>query len=93
MEPSATPLDHPLADVVRRAVERGFGAKPVEIPALGGSLPDAVWTRTLGLPSFLVPYCNADERNHAPNENMAVARFHAGIRTAASLLGELAATR
>src|SRR5262249_55876943 len=35
MEPSATPLDHPLADVIRRAVERGFGTKPVEIPALG----------------------------------------------------------
>ncbi|MCC6791332.1 MAG: M20/M25/M40 family metallo-hydrolase [Thermomicrobiales bacterium] len=90
MEPSATPLDHPYAGAVRRAVARGFGGEPLDLPALGGSLPDAVWTRTLGLPSVLVPYCNSDERNHAPNENMEVARFHAGIRTAASLLAELA---
>jgi acetylornithine deacetylase/succinyl-diaminopimelate desuccinylase-like protein len=90
MEPSATPIDHPMAEPVRRAVERGFGKRPIDLQALGGSLPDAVWTRMLGLPSFLVPYCNSDERNHAPNENMEVARFHSGIRTAAALLAELA---
>ncbi len=90
MEPSSTPLDHPFAEPVRRAVARGFGKRPIDLPALGGSLPDDVWTRTLGLPSFLVPYCNADERNHAPNENMELERFFAGIRTAATLLAELA---
>jgi acetylornithine deacetylase/succinyl-diaminopimelate desuccinylase-like protein len=90
MDPSATPLDHPFADPVRRAVSRGFGKAPLDVPLLGGSLPDAVWTQTLGLPSFLVPYANPDEDNHAPNENIKVDRFHAGIRTAASLLAELA---
>jgi hypothetical protein len=45
----------------------------------------------LGLPSFLVPYANHDEDNHAPNENIQVERFYAGIRTAASLFAELAA--
>jgi acetylornithine deacetylase/succinyl-diaminopimelate desuccinylase-like protein len=90
MRPSATPLDHPFAEPVRRAVERGFGKRPVDVPLLGGSLPDAVWTKTLGLPSFLVPYANHDEDNHAPNENILVERFHAGVRTAASLMAELA---
>ncbi|HKG25906.1 MAG TPA: peptidase dimerization domain-containing protein, partial [Thermomicrobiales bacterium] len=90
MEPSSTPLDHPYAEPVRRAVERGFGQRPIDIPLLGGSLPDEVWTRSLGLPSFLAPYCNADERNHAPNENMELERYFAGIRTAASLFAELA---
>jgi acetylornithine deacetylase/succinyl-diaminopimelate desuccinylase-like protein len=91
MEPSFTPLDHPFAAPVRRAVARGFGTEPVDVPLLGGSLPDAVWTRTLGLPSFVVPYANSDEANHAPNENIAVARFHQGIRTCAALLAEVAA--
>jgi len=91
MEPSSTPLDHPFANPVRRAVERGFGGAPLDIPLLGGSLPDAVWTKTLGLPSFLVPYANPDHNNHAPNENLEIARFYAGIRTAASLLAELSA--
>jgi acetylornithine deacetylase/succinyl-diaminopimelate desuccinylase-like protein len=90
MEPSYTPLEHPYAAVVRRAVATGFGREPVDVPLLGGSLPDAVFTRTLGLPSFLVPYANADERNHAPNENIEVARFFNGIRTAASLFAYLA---
>jgi acetylornithine deacetylase/succinyl-diaminopimelate desuccinylase-like protein len=92
MEPSFTPLDHPYAGAVRRAVAAGFGTPPVDIPLLGGSLPDAAFTRTLGLPSFLVPYANSDERNHAPNENLVVARFHAGIRTTAILLDELSRT-
>lgn len=89
MEPSYTPLEHPYANVVRRAVETGFGKAPIDVPLLGGSLPDAVFTKTLGLPSFIVPYANADERNHAPNENIEVARFYAGIRTAAALLAFL----
>ena len=93
MEPSSTPLDHPLAERVRRAVARGFGAEPIDVPLLGGSLPDSTWTKTLGLPSFLVPYANSDEDNHAPNENIAVERFYAGIRTAAALFAELAEGR
>ena len=55
----------------------------------GGSLPDAVWTQDLGLPSFVVPYGVPDQRNHAPNENMPLDRFYAGIRTSAALLAEL----
>ena len=64
--------------------------RPIDVPLLGGSLPDAVFTKTLGLPSFLVPYANADERNHAPNENIELSRFFAGIRTAAALFACLA---
>jgi acetylornithine deacetylase/succinyl-diaminopimelate desuccinylase-like protein len=90
MEPSYTPLEHPFAASIRRAVETGFGTPPVDVPLLGGSLPDAVFTKTLGLPSFLVPYANADERNHAPNENIALDRFFAGIRTCSALLAGLA---
>jgi acetylornithine deacetylase/succinyl-diaminopimelate desuccinylase-like protein len=89
MRPSSTPLDHPYADAVRAAVETGFGSSPVEVPLLGGSLPDAVWTQDLDLPSFVVPYGVPDQRNHAPNENMPLDRFYAGIRTSAALLAEL----
>jgi len=92
MEPSFTPLEHPYAECIRRAVATGFGRPPLDVPLLGGSLPDAVFTKILGLPSFLVPYANADERNHAPNENIEVARVFKGIRTAAALLAYLADT-
>jgi len=79
-----------LCGPARRAVKTGFGVSPVDVPLLGGSLPGAVFTQTLGLPSFLVPHANADERNHAPNENISLDRFFAGIRTAAALFAYLA---
>lgn len=90
MLPSYTPVEHPMAEVVRRAVEQGFGTRPVDVPLVGGSLPDAVWTKTLGTPSFLVPYGDPEQANHAPNESYAVERYHQGIKTSAILLSELA---
>lgn len=90
MRPSSTPLDNPYATAVRAALQTGFGVTPIDVPALGGSLPDAVWTQDLGLPSFIVPYGVPNQRNHAPNENMPLHRFYAGIRTSAALLAELA---
>ena len=84
MDPVAVPLDTPLAAPVRRAVARGFGTEPVDVPLVGGSLPSAVWPQVLGVPSMTVPYGNADQANHSPNENMIVERFFAGIRTSAA---------
>jgi acetylornithine deacetylase/succinyl-diaminopimelate desuccinylase-like protein len=88
--PSSTPLDHALAEPVRRAVAIGYGAEPIELPLVGASSPDAVFTKDLGLPSFHIPYGVPDQRNHGPNENMPVERFFTGIRTSAALIGELA---
>jgi acetylornithine deacetylase/succinyl-diaminopimelate desuccinylase-like protein len=90
MIPSYTPVEHPLADVVRDAIETGFGKRPIDIPLVGGSLPDAVWTKTLGLPSFLVSYGDPAQANHSPNESYAVARIWQGIHTSAALLAGLA---
>ena len=42
--------------------------------------------RRAGLPAFVVPYANADEANHAPNENLEIVRFIDGIRTGSALL-------
>ena len=42
--------------------------------------------------SFHVPYANADEANHAPNENLEVERFYLGIKTGAAMLAHLGMT-
>ncbi len=89
MLPSFTPVEHPLGDVVRAAVEQGFGAKPVSVPSAGGSLPDSVWTQTLGLPSFLVPYGAPEQANHSPNESYRLERLWQGIETSIHLIGLL----
>jgi hypothetical protein len=40
-------------------------------------------------PSVMVPYANADENNHSPNENLVVDRFFEGIRCTCSVLSGL----
>jgi acetylornithine deacetylase/succinyl-diaminopimelate desuccinylase-like protein len=89
MDPSKTPLDSPYAEPLRQAILEAQGEEPLLIPALGGSLPDYVFTKILGVPAFTVPYANADESNHAPNENLEVARFIKGIKTGAAMLTKL----
>ncbi len=89
MEPSRTPVDSPYTEPIRRAMAEALGEEPLLVPPLGGSLPISVFTRLLGLPTFGVPFANVDQTNHAPNENLEVERFFAGIKTAASVLAHL----
>lgn len=86
MLPSKTPMDSPYVEPIRRAVVAARGVEPLLYPTVGGSLPDYVFTKILGVPAFGTPYANPDERNHAPNENMEVERFIKGIKTGAALL-------
>ncbi|RJG41256.1 M20/M25/M40 family metallo-hydrolase [Mesorhizobium sp. DCY119] len=89
MLPSKTSMDSPFAEPICRAVVAARGVEPLLYPTVGGSLPDYVFTKILGLPAFVVPYANADEANHAPNENLEIERFIDGIRTGCALLAEL----
>ncbi len=91
MDPSKTAIDHPFAAPIDAAITQAQGIAPLLVPALGGSLPDYVFTKVLGIPAFLVPYANIDERNHAPNENLELERFFTGIRTGAAMVLALAA--
>jgi len=89
MDPSKTPIDSPFTEPIRQAIVAAQGEEPLLVPAMGGSLPNYVFTKTLGLPTFIVPYANPDEANHAPNENMEVERFIKGIKTGACMLERL----
>jgi len=91
MDPSKTPLDSPFTEPLRRAITAAQGTEPLLVPAKGASLPNYVFTKTLGMPVFGVPYANPDESNHAPNENMEVARFFMGIKTGAAMVAYLGA--
>ncbi len=93
MEPSRTPLDSCFTEPIRQGIVAVQGEDPLLVPALGGSLPDYVWTKILGVPAFGVPYANADEANHAPNENLEVHRFFNGIKIGAAMLAYLGEMR
>ncbi|HEY0123495.1 MAG TPA: M20/M25/M40 family metallo-hydrolase [Rhizobium sp.] len=83
--PAKTPINSPYATYIVDAVKAIHGAEPLIQASLGATLPTHVFSTILGLPTFLLPFANADEANHAPNENITIECFLNGIRTAAAL--------
>jgi acetylornithine deacetylase/succinyl-diaminopimelate desuccinylase-like protein len=88
--PSHTRLDVPFVDPVRDAVRVAWGRRPYLQPRLGGTTPDFVFTRELGVPSLIVPYGPPDMHHHAPNERMDLEALHRGVRTSAAICLRLA---
>jgi acetylornithine deacetylase/succinyl-diaminopimelate desuccinylase-like protein len=90
MEASRTSPDHPAVAVISRAIEACRGVEPLIVLSSGGSLPNAVWPDVLGTDHLDVPYANADENNHGPNENLSLDRFYDGIHVSAQVYQALA---
>ena len=90
---SRTSLDDPFVPAVKAAVAKGFGREPLVVPSLGGTTPDWVFTKLLGIPSIVVPLAPYDENNHAPNESTKVSLFLAGVRTGMRLIEALGSRR
>ncbi|MDQ8731891.1 M20/M25/M40 family metallo-hydrolase [Bradyrhizobium sp. LHD-71] len=89
MQPSKTPINSSYAAPIRQAIVAAHGIEPLIYPAGFGSLPGYAFTQILGIDAFVTPYGNADEANHAPNENLKIECFFNGIRTGAALLDTL----
>ena len=88
-KPWMTDYDNPFVQAAARAIERGFGRKPV-FTREGGSIPVvSTFQEELGLPSVLFGVGLPDENAHAPNEKLDVANFHGGIIASASLYEEI----
>jgi hypothetical protein len=49
--------------------------RPSILPSLGGSLPNDVFTDTLGLPTIWVPHSYPGCSQHAPDEHLPMAIF------------------
>lgn len=90
MEATRTAPDHPAVGVISRAIQAVRGTEPVVNLCSGGSLPNAVWPTVLGVDHITVPYANADENNHGPNENLSLERFYDGIHVSAEVFQALA---
>ena len=90
IEASRTAPDHPAVPVVARGIRAARGIEPQINLSGGGSLPNAVWPDVLGVDHIGVPYANADENNHSPNENLSVDRFYDGIHVSAEVFHALA---
>ena len=51
MDPSKTSLDSPFTEPIREAIRAAQGAYPLLVPAMGASIPEYVFTKTLGIPT------------------------------------------
>jgi acetylornithine deacetylase/succinyl-diaminopimelate desuccinylase-like protein len=88
-KPSRTPVDLEVVQSIVASVRESYEQDPIVLPAIGATMPGYVFTDILNLPSVLVPYANADEDNHAPNENMDINCFYKGIQTTCKVLIDL----
>ena len=89
-DPSKTSLDLPISREIIAAIERAHGGqRAVLAPTAGGSVPIWAFTDILGLPTLLVPYANANNRQHSPNEHLRLDHLFQGIGTTAHLLTRL----
>jgi len=89
-KPWMTSYDNPFVQAAGRAIEKGFGRKPV-FTREGGSIPVvSTFQEELGLPSVLFGVGLPDENAHAPNEKLDVGNFHGGIISSAILYDEIA---
>jgi acetylornithine deacetylase/succinyl-diaminopimelate desuccinylase-like protein len=87
--PWLMPTDHPAVQAAGRALERGFGRRPVFIRE-GGSIPIVTaLTERLGVPILLLGFGLPDENAHAPDERLDLDNFYRGIVTIAHLYREL----
>ena len=87
--PSSSDCNLPICRTVVQAVGKVYGCKPYVMPRIGATIPEYLFTKVVGIPALTMPYANADENNHAPNENMDVECFYKGIHCTAEVLHEI----
>jgi acetylornithine deacetylase/succinyl-diaminopimelate desuccinylase-like protein len=84
-----TPLESPYIEAAAKAINRGFGKRPVFIRE-GGSIPIVTaFQQQLGADALLLGWGLDDDNTHGPNEKFCLADYHRGIRASAYLWDEL----
>ena len=91
--PWMTDFDNVYVQAAGRALEKGFGKRPV-FTREGGSIPVvADFQAALGVPVVLFGFGLPDDNLHAPNEKFNLDNFFNGVLASAFLYQEIAAVR
>lgn len=83
-----TPFDSETGRWLSRAMVRAFGKEPIKIRTAGGSIPISPFVSTLNVPAVAVPTVNADNNQHAENENIRVGNYLDAVKTFLAILME-----
>jgi len=81
-----TALDAPVGRWTRTALRTTFGADPVIIRMMGGTVPTGDMAAQLRIPFVIVPLANADDNQHTHDENLRIGNFSSGVDTFLGLL-------
>ena len=79
--------DVPQAQQVAVALEKAFGAPPVRLRTLGGTVPIAPFVDAMGFPAILIPTVNFDNNQHEENENLRLGHLFQAVEIIAALVG------
>lgn len=85
-EAFGTSMDGPESQWIRTAVQSVHKEPIVEIPTMGGSVPIAPFVSMLQVPAIIIPTVNADNNQHAANENLRLGHYFQGIQTLMGIL-------
>jgi len=84
--PVRTDPDAPVGRWLTAALTRTFGADPIRIRMMGGTVPTAALIAPLGAPFANLPLVNPDNAQHAANENLRIGNYVDGTKTLIGVL-------
>jgi len=83
------PVENPIAKAVVRSMEEATGGPIIQVVSLGGSVPMYLFEGKEHTPVIGVPIANADNNQHAANENLRLQNLWDGIDIFATLFARL----
>ena len=83
-----TDLSAPIGRWLYRAFRNAYGAEPVRIRMMGGTVPTGATVEALRVPFAIVPLVNADNNQHSFDENMRLGNYVDGVKGLVGLLRE-----
>ncbi|MGD8810122.1 MAG: acetylornithine deacetylase, partial [Gammaproteobacteria bacterium] len=84
--PADSPLGRWALDALHSPVAPRPAEPPVRIRMMGGTVPTDVLVGALNVPFMLVPTVNADNNQHARDENLRIGNFVTGTETIYAML-------
>ena len=82
--------DNPWVAFAEQSLRRTTGLTPALLPGIGGSLPNAPFAHTLGLPTIWIPHSYPGCSQHAPNEHLPAGLIRESLAVMAGVFSDLA---
>lgn len=81
--------DDPWVQRVVRSIKSTTGSEPHVLPNLAGTIPNAPFAETLGLPTIWIPHSYPGCLQHAPNEHNLISILQQGVQVMTGLFYDI----